>query len=143
MAPSCLCAACASAGAHTPRASISQAEGDFGLLSTKGIRPPKLRADAAAHPALEPREGDVAVNSFYGSAARGYAPGSALASGGASGGSRVYALRRGAGAGPSHGSGGSREASPAQVHPAQPQPVLVGRACAWCAVNADGSLGRQ
>ena len=108
-----------------PRASISQAEGDFGLLSTRGIRPPKLREDAASHPTLEPREGDVAVNSFYGSAARGYTPGSALASGGASGGSRVYALRRGAGAGGSHGSGGTREASPAQVHPAQSTPSAV------------------
>lgn len=107
-----------------PNAYVPQAEDDFGLLSTRGIRPPKLRADAASHPnpeSLEPREGDVAVNSFYGSAARSYAPGSALASGGASGGaSRVYALRRDAGAGGSRGSGGTREASPAQVQPVQP-----------------------
>ena len=128
MAPSCLCASCASAGAHIPPAYIPQAEDDFGLLSTRGIRPPKLRADAAAPPALEPREGDVAVNSFYGSRS-GYAPGSALGSGSASGGSRVYALRPDAGAGGPRGSGGAREASPAQVHPAPP----AASACRACA----------
>lgn len=115
-----------------------QANGDVGLLSTKGIRPPNLRADAASRPALEPREGDVAINSFYGSTPRGYAPGSALASGDASGGARageskVYALRRGARVGGSHGSGEAGEVSGAQVHQPTPAHVtrMVGSECRW------------